>query len=50
MTLLGLLLLIVLGLVGGFICLMLLGCALEAAPLFVGLLVCWWLAHAMGCM
>jgi len=45
-----LILLALLALVGAFVCLMLLSCALEAAPLFIGLLVCWWLCHAMGCL
>ena len=47
MTFLMLVLLVCVGIPVG---LMLFCAALEALPMFVGLLVCWWLCHAVGCM
>ena len=47
MTFLMLVLLVCIGVPVAFI---VLGCALEAAPMFFGLLICWWLCHAVGCM
>ena len=45
-----LLILLVLALVALFMVPILIACALEAAPMVIGVLVCLWLLHAMGCV
>lgn len=45
-----LLLIIALCVLACFLLPFVIACALEAVPLFVGLLVCWWLCHLVGCL